>query len=105
MEKKKNWVYGGIIGLLIGTVLFLSMTWNQFITNIKDLGVWRMFIVVILEPAVAGALLVLAYEKIMKINFNKLILWIIYLIIVGVIIGLTIIWFMALGLGVGIVGL
>lgn len=104
-RKKRNWIYGGLIGLVLGIVIFLWLTWSQFIANIGDFGVWRMFILVILEPTLAGALLPIIYDKIMKLQINKTLLWILYIVIIGVILGITIMWFTALNIGVGIVGL
>lgn len=105
MKKMKNWIYGGIIGLLVGMILFFWIVGGQFIANIRDVGVWRMFILVVLEPTLAGIIIPLIYGKLMKFKINKIVLWVIYLIILAVIVWFTIIWFLSLDLGVGIVGL
>ena len=101
----KKWTYGGIIGLVVGIVMFFITTRNQFARNISELSFWGGFIIIIAEPAIAGALIFFAYEKLSKLKLNKIIFWVIFSLLTIGLIYFTIWWFIALDLVTGIVGL
>ncbi|MEA2037797.1 MAG: hypothetical protein U9O94_09890 [Nanoarchaeota archaeon] len=105
MKKWKNWIYGGIIGLLLGIISFSYIAGSQFINKINEIGVWLQFIVVILEPTLAGILIPLAYNKLIKSKSDKEKASTGYAVIIGLIIVITIIWLLAFSLVAGIIGL
>ncbi|MFH1642729.1 MAG: hypothetical protein ABIC04_07585 [Nanoarchaeota archaeon] len=105
MKKNQEGVYGGIIGLIVGIVLFFSITGNQFISKMSNIRNLLGFIIIVLEPTIVGALFPFTYKKIQKYVKNKLVFLTIFCIISGILIYLTVMWFISLEIVAGIVGI
>jgi len=102
MKKIESWKLGGIVGSLIGLILFFVITGEQFIDDILSLKKWIGFIIVILEPALAGALIGFVHHKIRNVKKNKILFWLAFILLILFLIFVTTIWFFVLDLATGI---
>ncbi|MFH1642730.1 MAG: hypothetical protein ABIC04_07590 [Nanoarchaeota archaeon] len=105
MSEKKIYLYSGLIGFILGSILFFWIVRDWFIKNITDPGFWTLYFVWMLEPTIVGILIAVSYKKLMKLKWNKMIIWALFLLITILLLRFTKMWFSSLSLRIGLVGL